>query len=41
MSKNTAYIDNVAYEYRDGESILNFVRRIEGEKIIYSRVLDL
>lgn len=34
MSKNTAYIDNVAYEFKTDETILNFVRRIEGEKII-------
>lgn len=31
---NTAYINNESYEFRDGETILNFVRRIEGEKII-------
>lgn len=29
-----AHIDNQIYEYKDGETILNFVRRIEGEKII-------
>jgi len=31
---NTAYIDNVAHEFRADETILKFVRRIEGEKII-------
>lgn len=29
-----AYIDNVAYPFNEGETILNFVKRIEGEKII-------
>lgn len=33
MSK-IAYIDNTPYEFKDGETILKFVRRIEGEKII-------
>jgi len=31
---NTAYIDNVEHKFNDGETILNFVKRIEGEKII-------
>lgn len=31
---NTAYINNQAHEFKSGESILNFVKRIEGEKII-------
>lgn len=31
---NTAYINNKPYEFKEGESILNFVKRIEGEKII-------
>lgn len=30
----TAYIDNIPYEFNSGETILNFVRRIEGEKLI-------
>ena len=29
-----AYIDNVAYPIKKGETVLNFVRRIEGEKLI-------
>lgn len=32
--KNTAYINNVSYAFNEGETILAFVRRIEGEKII-------
>ncbi len=32
--KNTAYINNEAHIFKNGETILNFVRRIEGEKII-------
>lgn len=32
--ENIAYIDNVAHNFKDGETILNFVKRIEGEKII-------
>ncbi|MDX2359357.1 MAG: formate dehydrogenase subunit alpha [Crocinitomicaceae bacterium] len=32
--ENTAYIDNIPYSFKDGETILSFVRRIEGEKII-------
>jgi len=32
--KNTAFIDNVEHEFNSGETILNFVKRIEGEKII-------
>ncbi|HLU84363.1 MAG TPA: formate dehydrogenase subunit alpha [Vicingaceae bacterium] len=31
---NTAYINNQPYQFKEGESILNFVKRIEGEKII-------
>lgn len=31
---NTAYINNQPYEFKPNESILNFVKRIEGEKII-------
>jgi len=30
----TAYINNQAHEFKDGETILNFVKRIEGEKAI-------
>ncbi len=30
----TAYINDIAYEFFDQETILNFVKRIEGEKII-------
>ncbi len=29
-----AYINNQAYDFQQGETILNFVKRIEGEKII-------
>ncbi len=29
-----AHINNIAYTFKDGETILNFVKRIEGEKII-------
>ncbi|WP_196885775.1 formate dehydrogenase subunit alpha [Aureivirga sp. CE67] len=29
-----AYINNIPYPYKNGETILNFVKRIEGEKII-------
>lgn len=32
--KNIAYIDNKAYEYKDGETILNFVKRTVSEDII-------
>lgn len=32
--KNTAYINNEEHEFKAGETILNFVRRIEGEKLI-------
>lgn len=32
--ENTAYIDNIPYSFQKGETILNFVRRIEGEKLI-------
>jgi len=31
---NTAYINNQPYEFKPNESILNFVKRIEGKKII-------
>ena len=31
---NIAYIDNAPYPFKEGETILNFVRRIEGEKLI-------
>ena len=31
---NTAYIDNIEHNFNNGETILNFVKRIEGEKII-------
>lgn len=31
---NIAYINDQPYEFKDGETILNFVKRIEGEKII-------
>lgn len=31
---NTAYLNNRAYEIKQGETILNFVKRIEGEKAI-------
>lgn len=31
---NKAYIDNIAYEFNPNETILNFVRRVESEKII-------
>lgn len=31
---NIAYINNESYEFQDNETILNFVRRIEGEKLI-------
>jgi len=31
---NIAYINNQAYEFKKDETILNFVKRIEGEKII-------
>ena len=31
---NIAFIDDVSHEFNQGESILNFVKRIEGEKII-------
>lgn len=31
---NTAHINNQPYQFKEGESILNFVKRIEGEKII-------
>ena len=31
---NTAYINNKAYEYKDGETILNFVKRTVSEEII-------
>ena len=29
-----AYINNQPYEFKGGETILNFVKRIEGEKVI-------
>ena len=29
-----AFINDIAYEFFEGESILNFVKRVEGEKII-------
>jgi len=32
--KNTAYINNKAYEYQDGETILNFVKRTVSEELI-------
>lgn len=32
--KNTAYINNIAHPFNSGETILSFVRRIEGEKLI-------
>ena len=32
--ENIAFIDNVKYEFNEGETILNFVKRIEGEKVI-------
>jgi formate dehydrogenase major subunit len=32
--KNTAYINNQAHEYKDGETILNFVKRVVSEDII-------
>ena len=32
--KKTAYINNVAHPFNDGETLLSFVRRIEGEKLI-------
>ena len=32
--KNTAYINNKPYEYNNGETILDFVKRIEGKKVI-------
>ena len=32
--KNTAYINNQPYEYQDGETILNFVKRVVSEDII-------
>ncbi|PIZ05444.1 MAG: formate dehydrogenase subunit alpha, partial [Flavobacteriales bacterium CG_4_10_14_0_8_um_filter_32_5] len=31
---NTAHINNQLHEFKNGETILNFVKRIEGEKII-------
>lgn len=31
---NTAYINNVEHQFKEGEMVLAFVRRIEGEKII-------
>lgn len=31
---NITYINNVPYEFKDGETILQFVRRVESEKII-------
>lgn len=31
---NTAYINDKAYEFKEGETILNFVKRIQGEKTI-------
>ncbi|MFT5861146.1 MAG: formate dehydrogenase major subunit [Flavobacteriaceae bacterium] len=34
MDKNIAYIDNAQHTFKDGETILTFVRRVEGEKII-------
>ncbi len=32
--KRTAYINNLPYSFNEGETILSFVRRIEGEKLI-------
>lgn len=32
--ENIAYINNIPFEFKEGETILNFVKRIEGEKII-------
>lgn len=32
--KNTAFINNIEYAFNDGETILNFVHRIEQKKII-------
>jgi len=32
--KNTAYINNQLHEYKDGETILNFVKRVVSEDII-------
>lgn len=33
-TKNLAYINGRAYQYKDGETVLGFVKRIEGEKLI-------
>ncbi len=32
--ENIAYIDNVAHPFKSGETILSFIRRIEGEKLV-------
>ena len=31
---NTAYINNIEHQFKDDETILGFVRRIIGEKLI-------
>ena len=32
--KNTAYVNDLPFEFSEGESILDFVKRVEGEKVI-------
>jgi formate dehydrogenase major subunit len=32
--KNTAYVNDLPFEFTEGESILDFVKRVDGEKVI-------
>ena len=32
--KKTAYIDNVPYEMEEGETVISFLRRHQGEKSV-------
>ena len=31
---NTAYVNDLPFEFSEGESILDFVKRVDGEKVI-------